>query len=132
MITRLHHLTFVVRDLDAAEEQYRNALGIEPLARESLPQRGVVSSRFKVGDVWIALVQPVAEGIPARHLRERGEGLLLVSYEVPDLGQALAACALRGIVPDGPRRTGVADWNIVDLATTATPGAVTQLCQATT
>ncbi len=131
MVNRLHHLTFVVRDLQQAESQYRHALGVEPELRESLPQRGVLTSRFRLGEVWIVLVQPVAEGIPARHLREHGEGLLLVSYEVPDLGMALAACAARGIETDGPARTGVAGWNIVDLATRATPGATTQLCAAT-
>ncbi len=130
MITRLHHLTFVVRDLQAAELQYRNALGIDPEARESLPQRGVLSSRYRLGEVWIVLVQPVAEGIPARHLREHGEGLLLVSYEVPDLPEALAGCAARGVAQDGPRRIGVANWEIADLACQATPGATTQLCEA--
>jgi methylmalonyl-CoA/ethylmalonyl-CoA epimerase len=130
MVTRIHHLTFVVRNLDLAEEQYRMALGIEAMEREELPLRGVRTSRFRLGELWVVLVQPTGEGVPARHLREHGEGLLLVSYEVPDLALALADCVARGIAQDGPIRAGVSNWRVADLVTGVTPGVTTQLCEA--
>lgn len=126
---RIHHLTFVVHDLEESIRRYQVDLDVESLDREALPARGVRTARFCVGGVWIVLAQPTAEGAPMQHLREHGEGLLLVSYGVSNLDEALAMLDHKGITRAGPPRTGVSGWRVVDIATTATPGITTQLCQ---
>lgn len=129
-ISGIHHINFLVRDLDAAEQRYRELLGLEPALRAELPGRGVITARFKLGESWLVLVQPTSEeGEPARLLREHGEGFMLLSLAVDDLDGALAAAfAAGGQV--GPERTGLEGWRVADLSSTDTFGAQLQLCEA--
>lgn len=129
MFDRVHHLTFVVRDLEEAVLRYQRDLGIQSIERESVPHRGVLTARFWVGNLWFVLVQPISRGAPLEHLREHGEGLLLVSFQVQSLDAALAEVAARGLTTRGQHRTGVGGWRVVDLDTPAISGAVTQLCE---
>lgn len=116
MITSIHHINFLVRDLEAAVARHRRLLGSEPVF-ESLPTRGVETARFKVGETWVVLVQPTAtESAPARHLAEHGEGFFLISYRTDNLEEYLDALESRGM--DRPRekpRKGIANWRVVDI-----------------
>lgn len=130
-VSGIHHINFVVRDLDAAEARYRALFGFGPALKEALPGRGVLTARFRVGDSWLVLVQPVAEeGAPARHLREHGEGFFLLSFGVEDLDGALARVSAAGgrFTSDQPRQ-GLEDWRVIDLDTADTFGATLQLTQ---
>lgn len=129
MLDGIHHLTFVVRDLASALRPFERQFGITDLRREELPARGVRTARFRAGATWIVFVQPIDDGIPARRLREHGEGLLLVSFGVGSLADALATLAGRGVGPRGPARVGVDGWRIVDVETAALPGTTLQLCE---
>ena len=125
---RIHHLTFVVFDLEQAVARFSGDLGARECVREPLPERGVLTARFLVGGSWFVLVQPVGEGEPANRLRERGEGLLLVSFQVRDLETALAKFESRGVTLLGHPRSGVAGWQVQDLNSSAIPGTTLQLC----
>jgi methylmalonyl-CoA/ethylmalonyl-CoA epimerase len=75
MLDGVHHINFLVADLDAAILRYKDFFDIEAMTIESLPERGVRTARFKLSGVWIVLVQPVDEqSEPMRHLREHGDG----------------------------------------------------------
>jgi methylmalonyl-CoA/ethylmalonyl-CoA epimerase len=130
-VSGIHHINFLVRDLDAAEARYRNLLGLDPAIRESLPGRGVETARFRIGETWLVLVQPTsAEGEPARLLRERGEGFMLLSFAVEDLDAALSAAADTGACTgDGGERRGLAGWRVVDFDPADTFGALLQLAE---
>ena len=129
LFDRIHHLTFVVRDLENSIPHLQDGLGIESLIREDLPGRGVRTARFRAGDTWIVLVQPIADGEPQRFLLARGEGLFLISYEVPSLDAALAQLSSRGGTCLGAPRAGLAGWRMADIQSAAMPGVVTQLCE---
>ena len=129
MIERVHHLTFVVPDLATAVSRWEADFGIACTGREDLPERGVVCARCRLGDLWIVLVQPVGEGIPAQALRDRGPGLLLVSLQVEDLEEAIVRLKTRGVEVKGLRRLGLDGWWVQDLDSVAVPGATMQLCQ---
>jgi methylmalonyl-CoA/ethylmalonyl-CoA epimerase len=119
VLKNIHHLTFVVADLDAAVSAYRSKLGLEPFQYDELPSRSVITARVKVGDVWIVLVSPQDDDSDvARHLAVNGEGLLLMSFGVDDLDQAIADLATRGTTAS-ERRIGLDDWQIADLDTAA-------------
>jgi methylmalonyl-CoA/ethylmalonyl-CoA epimerase len=128
-VNSIHHINFLVRDLDAAEASYRQLLGLSPAVRESLPARGVETARFRVGETWLVLVQPTSEeGEPARMLREQGEGFMLLSFAVDDLDAAIDAAGASGGRFAGDARDGLADWRIVDFEPEDTFGAQLQLC----
>ncbi len=124
----IHHINFLVRDLDTAIERYQMLLGMAVTARESLPQRGVDTARFRVGDTWLVLVQPTGDGVPAQHLEQHGEGFFLLSLEVDNLERSSAA--LQGTaLATGAIRDGLDDWRIVDLEPTETFNAQIQLAE---
>jgi catechol 2,3-dioxygenase-like lactoylglutathione lyase family enzyme len=45
----MHHINFIVRDLDEAVKQYAKLLGNPPGLVEELPERGVRLVRFNMG-----------------------------------------------------------------------------------
>lgn len=68
-----------------------------------------------MGDVWIVLVSPQDDDSDvARHLVANGEGLLLMSFGVDDLNQAITDLAVRGTTA-GERRVRLDDWQIADI-----------------
>lgn len=128
MVSRLHHVNFLVRDLERAIPVYERILGRRVSRRDELSERGVRTAGFDVGGVWVVLVQPVREGtLPARHLAEHGEGFFLLSLEVPSLADEMRR--LGDAAFSGPPREGIADWHVVDLERDATFGAQLQLCE---
>jgi methylmalonyl-CoA/ethylmalonyl-CoA epimerase len=127
----IHHINFIVADLDTAVEAYRDMLGLGPFEYEELPGRGVATARVRIGDVWLVLVSPRSEDSPAaRYLEANGEGFFLMSFGVDDLDQAMAELARRGALPaDSAARTGILDWQVAGLETEHSLGAKFHLTQ---
>ncbi len=121
----------MVRDLERATERYRLILGQEPLERESLPERGVDLARFRVGEIWIILVQPTQEDSPVMDfLNEHGEGFFHIAYQVDDVettGRSLEDAGIR--LAGGGTRRGVEGWKLLDLDMAETLGAMIQLVE---
>jgi methylmalonyl-CoA/ethylmalonyl-CoA epimerase len=127
MVRKIHHINFIVRDLEAAVPVYERILGQPVTRRDHLSGRGVDIARFELGDTWLILVQPVKQGTePARFLDEHGEGFFLLSFDVESVADAAQTS---GVPPQGPSRDGLDDWHIQDLDLTATFGAQIQYCE---
>lgn len=128
-LTHVHHVNLLVRDLESAKRAYRAKFNID-FIDESLPSRGVLTSRFRIGESWLVLVQPNAEGEPMRQLRERGEGLFLLS-----LGVAQAEDAVPAVFHDDSHtdvtlsevRDGISGWRIADFEVAGEPKGQLQL-----
>jgi methylmalonyl-CoA/ethylmalonyl-CoA epimerase len=115
MVRSIHHLNFIVADLEAAIPRWEQRLGLPVAHRDVLPERGVTAARFRVGDTWLVLVQPTrADSVPGRFLAEHGEGVFLLSFGVDSL--ATAAELLGDAAFSGPVRSGADDWQVRDLA----------------
>ncbi len=128
----VHHINFVVADIDAAVEAYQNMLGLGPCEYEELPERDVTTARARIGDVWIVLVTPHDEdSIAGRHLKDHGEGFFLMSFGVDNLDRAVAELAQRGAMPiDSSARSGILGWRVADLETEDSLGVRFHLTQA--
>jgi methylmalonyl-CoA/ethylmalonyl-CoA epimerase len=118
MIRRIHHINFLVRDLEAAVRQYKALLQVDEVVLEELPQRSVSTARFRVGGTWIVLIQPHdPDNIPGRYMEEHGEGFFLISYQTDDLEAESARISENGIeVLDPLPRQGLDDWLVKDLS----------------
>ncbi len=132
MIRGIHHINFLVRDLDSAIDRYRSFLQCGQVIREDLPQRGVLTARFKIGETWIVLVQPLDSGkLPGRYLEEHGEGFFLISYKVDDLVAASENARKAGVeLLDRTARQGLADWRVMDLSADDLFAVNTQLVES--
>ncbi len=128
----IHHINFIVADIDTAVEAYQSTLGLGPFEYEELPERGVSTARAQVGDAWIILVSPHDEhSVAGRHLKDHGEGFFLMSFGVDNLDQALTALAQLGAAPTGSSaRPGILDWRVADLETEDSLGVRFHLTQA--
>ncbi len=70
-LKRIHHIDFVVRDLDRAVEKYQKIFQVPIIKREKLESRGIEAARFMLGDTWIILVQPVSEDSPVKKFLDK-------------------------------------------------------------
>ena len=66
MAENIHHINFLVRDLESAVTTWEQILNTPVTARDRLESRGIESARFRIGETWLVLVQPVRpDTVPA-------------------------------------------------------------------
>jgi len=131
MLKRIHHIDFLVRDMDQAIAQYTRIFGVQIENRMKI--QGVDLAYFHIGDVLIALISPVDSRSPlTKQLDEKGEGLMHMGCEVESLEAAVQAMKANGVrlVNEKPR-PGLQDWQIklIDLAEGQTHGPTIQLVE---
>lgn len=132
MINKIHHINFVVKDIDLSVEKYKSILAIDDVVFDDLPERGVKTAHFTVGEVIIILIQPVKPGVPATFLKENGEGFFLMSFEVESLDVELARIEKAGIKLDSKgTRKGLKNWLVHDIDVKESFGVQLQLCEET-
>ena len=93
-------------DLDAAVDEYRKALGAEPVHREVVRDQGVEEVMFRAGSSYIQLLGALGPDTPVgRFLDRRGEGVHHVAYRVSDVAAVLDRLKAAGVplVDEAPR-----------------------------
>jgi methylmalonyl-CoA epimerase len=127
---RLDHLGIAVADLEAARRRYVDDLGFAEVARETLPEQGIVALLLDGGNCRVELIAPHGEKSPiARFLDRRGEGLQQAAFEVESMDEALAALAERGIAPIAPPSMGAGGLRICFLHPMDTHGVLLELVE---
>lgn len=85
MIGPVHHIGVAVRSLDAALASYRT-LGLEPESIEEVRSQGVRVAFLPAGSVRVELLESLApDGVIAKFIGRRGEGLHHLAFAVPDI-----------------------------------------------
>lgn len=103
---RVHHVAYVVGDLDAALPDFTERLGMTVEVRETMPEQGVEALMMRAGDAFVELIRPLdADGAIARFLGSRGQGLHHVAYAVDDVAGALEELRSQGceLIDQAPR-----------------------------
>ena len=114
MAHSIHHLNFIVRDLEAAIPTWERLIGSPVARRDELQERGVIAARFHLGESWLVLVQPTREdSVPGRFLAAHGEGFFLLSLGVDSLVDEVKR--LGDAAFSGPVRAGADGWQVRDL-----------------
>src|SRR5262245_22908645 len=110
MVTDIHHIGVVVRNLHQAYQFWRDTLGL-PLVREAeIADQGVRAALLGAGDSEIELIEPVAAQTGgARFLAGRGEGLHHLCFRTSSVDDALADLKAKGApLLDQAARDGLA------------------------
>lgn len=90
LLLEIDHVGIAVADLEAAVQEYRRTLGLEPAHREVVEDQGVEEVLFGVGTSYIQLLGALGPETPVgRFLSRRGQGVHHVGYRVRDVGVAL-------------------------------------------
>jgi methylmalonyl-CoA/ethylmalonyl-CoA epimerase len=90
MIGRLNHVAIAVRDIAAASRVYRETLGAEVSAPETVPEHGVTVVFITLPNTKIELLQPLGADSPIARFLEKSPdgGIHHVCYEVDDIEAA--------------------------------------------
>ena len=111
MLHSLHHINWLVGDMDIAVSKFKRFFGHEP-TREYLAGREVDTARFELSGGYFVLVSPRrADSVVGKILAKHGEGLFLLSLQQDETLNADQKALLS---ESGPRR-GILDWVIWDV-----------------
>lgn len=128
---RLHHVAYVVPDIDAALPDFAGRWGMRQVVRETMDAQGVEAVMLQAGPAFVELIRPLdPEGAIARFLESRGGGLHHVAYAVDDIAATLAALGAEGVeLIDAEPRVGLGGHLVAFVHPRSGHGALTELVQ---
>lgn len=127
----VHHVGYVVADLDAALATLGRTFATTVTHREVMDEQGVEAVMCEGPGGAIELITPLdPEGAIARFMAKRGEGFHHVAVAVPDIEEALAGLAAGGVeLIDRHGRRGLGGHVVAFLHPRATLGVLTELIE---
>lgn len=130
MIKRIDHIAIAVQSVDDGVALFRNLFGLEAAHIETLPDLGVKAAQIPIGDIDIELLEPIdPEGVVAKFLQSRGEGIHHICLEVDAVDEELKSLAAKGVaLIDKVGRKGLAA-RIGFIHPKATKGVLIELAQ---
>ncbi len=98
MIKKIDHIAIAVSDLNKEIEVYKNIPGFEFSGTEVVEEQKVTVAFFKVGDIFIELLEPLSDDSPiSKFIEKRGGGLHHIAYEVDDIKNEITSLEEKGI-----------------------------------
>ena len=99
MLERLRQVAFLVKDLKAAGNLYRDVLGMVPCYSEDLSEYGLTNLVLPAGDgTFVELLQPTTADSPAaRFLERKGEAPYLLIFETCKFEQLITHLKSLGV-----------------------------------
>lgn len=97
---RLRQIALVVRDLESTVDRISRALDLDVCFRDpGVGVFGLHNALFCIGDQFLELVSPIADGTTAGRLLDKrgGDGGYMAIYEVDDLDTRMAHLAALGV-----------------------------------
>ena len=128
----IHHVGYVVADLDAAVAEFARAFDASVTVREVMEAQGVEAVMLEGGGGAVELIRPLdPEGAIARFMAKRGEGFHHVAIAVHGLDATLEGLAARGVeLIDARGRRGLGGHRVAFLHPRSTLGVLTELVEA--
>lgn len=105
--TEIDHICIAVNDLDQARKHYEEILGLEPHGEYEAPSESIRVVRYYLGSVALELIEPTKWRCEvANFLKNKGEGVFLISYRVDDVAEGLDELRQKGVptIDREPRR----------------------------
>ena len=137
VFTRIDHVGFAVKDLDAAIEFWTSTYGLECVHTEVNEEQGVREAILKVGDTatgpsYIQLLQPTRPESPVGKFIERnGEGVQQVAFGVADVSSAMQVSHDRSVrTTSAEPRPGTFGSKVAFLHPKDTGGVLVELVEA--
>jgi methylmalonyl-CoA/ethylmalonyl-CoA epimerase len=133
-VTGVDHIGIAVPSIEAALPLWRDALGLQFVGIEVVPQDQVRVAILKspgVGGARIELLEPTSPDSPvARHLERRGPGIHHVALAVDDLVARMAALAAAGApAMDAAPRAGAEGAKVTFLHPHVAGGVLVELTE---
>ncbi|MFC1926637.1 methylmalonyl-CoA epimerase [Chloroflexota bacterium] len=109
MIKKIDHIGIAVNSIEDTLKLYTDALGLKLKGIEIVEDQKVRTAIIPVGETKIELLESTdPEGVIAKYIERKGEGLHHLALEVSDIRQSLETVESNGIsLIDKKPRTGV-------------------------
>ena len=96
---RLEHIGIAVIDLATSIPLFEKLLNIHCYKKELVESESVLTAFFQIGDTKIELLESsTPEGVIARFVEKKGEGIHHIAFEVPDIMAEMKRLAEAGFV----------------------------------
>jgi len=117
LIKKINHVGIAVNSIEDALKLYTDALGLKVKDIEIVEAQKVRIAIIPVGESKIELLESTdPEGVIAKYIEKKGEGLHHLALEVSDIQQALDTLREKGVqLIDERPRIGVEDSRIAFL-----------------
>lgn len=91
-VNKIDHISIAVRDLDEARKTWEPVLGKDGPDDEYVDEPEKIRvARYWIGEVGFELMESTSDdGDVARFIEKHGEGIMLVSFNVPNTRNAIA------------------------------------------
>ena len=129
MIKHIEHIGIAVKDLDKAEGLYQRLLGTPSYKREEVKSEKVMTSFFKADQKIELLASTEEDGVIARYIEKKGEGIHHIAFEVDNIYEEMERLKSEGFVllNEHPKRG--ADGKLVCFVhPKGTGGVLVELC----
>ena len=94
MFTKVHHVTYVVQNVQEMAEYLEKNFGMKPESADEFPDRGYKSILYRVGPTIVDFFEPTRDDTGmARQLRESGPGIAHVAWGVEGIDQVFSGDA---------------------------------------
>jgi methylmalonyl-CoA/ethylmalonyl-CoA epimerase len=132
MIRGVHHIAYVVADLDSMVEMMERVFGMKPFRRDTIEKSGQEVALYEMeGGATLEVIRPLHEQtIWAEFVRKHGDGIHHIGYSVDGINDRLKELEARGVAlkDDEARLSGVG-WMVASVDPKSTNGLVFQLVQ---
>jgi methylmalonyl-CoA/ethylmalonyl-CoA epimerase len=131
MFEKISHIGIAVKDIKASSALFQSLFGKSPDHAEDLPEHGVKTAMFTVGDSAIELTEALDPESPvAKFIEKWGEGVHHVSFIVDDIEAELARLKAAGfqLIDERPR-PGADGHRVAFLHPKSTNGVLIEISQ---
>ena len=131
MGVHLEHIGIAVHDLGEATQTFAKLLGVLPYKEELVPNEGVKTVFFSVGNTKIELLGSLKkESAVEKFLSKRGEGLHHIALSVPDIEKHVKILVEKGFeFVNSEPKTGADHKRVCFLHPKKTHRTLIELCQ---
>lgn len=128
---KLEHIGIAVKSLSDAVPLYEKLLSTDCYKQERVDSEGVQTAFFLTGSSKVELLESAdPEGVIARYITQRGEGLHHIAFEVPDIRAEMARLKTAGfrLLKEEPTRGADNKW-VCFIHPKSAGGVLVELCQ---
>lgn len=100
MISKIDHIGILVKDMESSLKKYTSNLGLEVKEIEEVKVEDAMDQLafLQIGDIDIELIETRArKGFAADFLRDKGEGIHHIAFEVENIDAAFRQLRSRGV-----------------------------------
>lgn len=127
---KVEHIGVAVKSLAASVPLFEQLLNTECYKTESVVSENVNTAFFKTGDSKVELLESsTADGVIAKYIEKKGEGIHHIAFEVPDIYAEMQRLKAAGFILLNEEPKAGADNKLVCfLHPKSTNGVLVELC----